>query len=158
MVDGRCCFTPPTASSHLVRFALSYFSQILSEVARKENTKDRPSFILFSFGSIHSIRFRHRYIQDRQRTADISYSSPLIFSYITQAPCSFSCFFISFGCLLYVLNAPDFGASITKVLEDLIPATLDSYLQRRRGGTGRQDYTHTHTDSVVVCVYIQMSK
>jgi hypothetical protein len=34
----------------------------------------------------------------------------------------------SFGCLLYVLNAPDFGASITKVLEDLIPATLDSYL------------------------------
>lgn len=72
------------------------FLRFSPKVARKENTKDRPSFILFSFGSIHSIRFRHRYIQDRQRTADISYSSPLIFSYITQTPCYILLYFFLF--------------------------------------------------------------
>lgn len=111
------------------------FLRFSPKVARKENTKDRPSFILFSFGSIHSIRFRHRYIYKTDNGQQISLILPPLFFLILHKHlviffCIFSCFFffIYFGCLLCVLNAPDFGASITKVLEDLIPATLDSYL------------------------------
>lgn len=153
MVDGRCCFTPPTASSHLVRFALSYFSQILSEW--RENKIQKIVRLLFYFRSDQFTQ--SAFAIDIYKTDNGQQISlilpPLFFLILHKHLVRFLVF--SFGCLLCVLNAPDFGASITKVLEDLIPATLDSYLQRRRGGTGRQDYTHTHTRTVssFVCIF-----
>lgn len=84
------------------------FLRFSPKVARKENTKDRPSFILFSFGSIHSIRFCHRYIYKTGNGQQISLILPPLFFLILHKHlviffCIFSCFFFIYLFRLFVV-------------------------------------------------------
>lgn len=94
---------------------------------RKYKGKDRPSFFYFRSDQFTQSAFAID-IYKTDNGQQISYSPLFFLILLHKHLVRFLVFFISFGCLLCVLNTPDFGASITKVLEDLIPATLDSYL------------------------------